>query len=214
MPKAKPLSKEQILAAMSRTKSNRAGARYCGCSYTHYKRYAKLYKDENGVTLFDKHLNPHGWGIPKFLSTKGSQAQVASIYDVIEGRVPMEHFTPQKIRDKLIVEGLLKDECYKCGFHERRILDYKIPLILSFVDGNKKNYLLPNLELLCYNCYYIWVGDLFTPKQVIHLEDYIPTPKTQDVDWEVNDHFKEHFANLGLIEKPKPLDGEEFISRI
>jgi molybdenum-dependent DNA-binding transcriptional regulator ModE len=46
MPAAKPLSKEDILRAMRFTKSNRAAAKYLGCSYQHYKPYAKLHKDE------------------------------------------------------------------------------------------------------------------------------------------------------------------------
>ena len=38
MPKAKPLNKELIVAAMNKTKSNRAAARYLNCSYQHYKK--------------------------------------------------------------------------------------------------------------------------------------------------------------------------------
>jgi len=41
MPKAKPLSKQQILAAVNKTKSNRAASRYLGVSYIHYKKWAK-----------------------------------------------------------------------------------------------------------------------------------------------------------------------------
>ena len=44
MPQPKPLSKQQILAAMSQTKSNRAACRYLNVSYIHYKRYAKIYE--------------------------------------------------------------------------------------------------------------------------------------------------------------------------
>ena len=35
MPKAKPLSKQQILGALNKTNSNRAAARYLGVSYIH-----------------------------------------------------------------------------------------------------------------------------------------------------------------------------------
>ena len=37
MPKAKPLSKELIMAAVNKTKSNRAAARYLNVSYIHIK---------------------------------------------------------------------------------------------------------------------------------------------------------------------------------
>jgi hypothetical protein len=41
MPKAKHLGKEMILAAMAKTKSNKASARYLNVSYIHYKKWAK-----------------------------------------------------------------------------------------------------------------------------------------------------------------------------
>ena len=44
MPAAKPLTKAQIETALRYTKSNRAAAKYLGCSYQHYKPFAKLFK--------------------------------------------------------------------------------------------------------------------------------------------------------------------------
>ena len=38
------ITKEQCLSAMSKTKSVRAAARYLGVSYTHMKRWMKLYE--------------------------------------------------------------------------------------------------------------------------------------------------------------------------
>lgn len=211
MPLARPLSKEQILEAHSKTKSNMAAARFLGMSYSHYKRYAKLYKDTNGKTLFDTHLNPSGIGIPKFLSKKG---EVGNIKDVIEGRISSGHFTPQKIKEKLILEGYLKEECVICKLQERRNTDYRMPLIMNFKDKNKKNYALNNVELYCYNCYFLYVSDIFTAKALEHLEDPKPTPKTQEISWETDKKMEEHFKNLGLSEKPKVDDGSEFISRL
>lgn len=216
MPLAKPLSKEQILESQARTKSNRAAARYLGVSWMHYKRYAKLYSDEDGRNLFEKHLNPTGKGIPKFISTKKTKNSVGNIHDVLEGRIPAEHFTPQKIRDKLISEGLLIEECSRCKMHERRVIDYKMPLILNWKDGNKKHWKLINLELLCYNCYFLTIGDIFTEKQIQHIEDYKPIPETQKIDWELEKQFEEHLKKIN----PKVFgsdessdDGSEFISR-
>ena len=68
MPKAKPLSKEQIIAAMSQTLSNRAAARYLNVSYQHYKKWAKLYESNSHDNLFEQHKNQSGKGIPKFLN--------------------------------------------------------------------------------------------------------------------------------------------------
>ena len=50
MPLAKPLSKQMVLAAMDKTKSNRAAARYLSVSYVHYKRYAKMYIDRRALS--------------------------------------------------------------------------------------------------------------------------------------------------------------------
>ena len=80
MPKAKPLSKEQIVAAQAKTLSNMAAARYLHVSYQHYKRYAKLYK------LFEGHKNQSGKGIPKFLN---SGDKMPAMVEIIEGRSAM-----------------------------------------------------------------------------------------------------------------------------
>ena len=44
MPKPKPITKEQILVAMTKTKSNMAAARYLNCSYVHYKKCKNNHK--------------------------------------------------------------------------------------------------------------------------------------------------------------------------
>ena len=77
MPKAKPLSKELIMAAVNKTKSNRAAARYLNVSYIHYKKWAKLYESKTHDNLFEQHKNQSGKGIPKFLSNSGDSAPSA-----------------------------------------------------------------------------------------------------------------------------------------
>jgi hypothetical protein len=206
----KPLSKDDILRAMNVTRSNKGAARYLHCSYVHYKRYAQLYKDEvTGRSLFDIHKNQSGKGIPKFLKNKGKNPPLK---DILEGRISIDHFEPSKIRDRLIFEGYLHERCYKCNFAERRVIDYKIPLLVHFKDSNKRNWDLTNVEMLCYNCYYLFVGDIFTSKQIQGIEDYKPIFKGE-VDWELDDHFKEHFKDLGLMDSNED-DGSEFISRL
>jgi hypothetical protein len=199
MPAAKKLSKEDILRAMRFTKSNRAAARYLGCSYQHYKPYAKLFRiddsDHNSATLFDIHKNQCGKGIPKFLPNKRREPNVKLI---IETGTGWESFTPDKIKTRLIAENYLKDECYHCGFGERRVTDYRIPLLLNFKDGNKNNYLLDNLELLCYNDYFLLVADPLTPDQVRHIEDNTQV-KTPAHEWDLDDAHLENMKALGLI---------------
>ena len=209
MPKAKPLTKEQIVAAQSQTLSNMAAARWLNCSYQHYKKWAKLYKDgDNGKTLFEKHLNPSGKGIPKFLRSSGKEP---ALLDIIEGRANASSFTPAKIKYRLITEGYLEEKCAMCGFQERRVLDYKMPLLLHFKDNNKKNYKLDNIELLCYNHYFLTVGDIFSDKQVEGIEDHKPVNQGK-VEWEVDDYHLERLKELGLGDDDE--DELDIISRI
>jgi len=204
MPKAKPLSKIQISAAQSKTMSNMGAARYLHVSYQHYKRYAKLYN------LFDSHKNQSGKGIPKFLNNgKKSPA----LLDIIEGRVSATSFSPAKIKYRLIEEGYLLEECGMCGFQERRVLDYKMPLLLHFKDNNKSNYSRENTELLCYNHYFLSVGDIFTGKDEKHIESSAPhTGTTDKVDWEVDQYHLDRLKELGLDGDEDDVD--QYISRI
>jgi len=209
MPLAKPLSKDQILAAMSQTLSNRAAARWLNVSYIHYKKWAKNYgaTKEGYPDLFEQHKNQSGKGIPKFLSNSGKEP---ALLDIIEGRVDISSFNPEKIKYRLVTEGYLLEECSQCGFHERRVLDYKIPLLLHFKDGNKKNYRKENIEFLCYNHYFLTVGDIFSDKQVQGIEDYKPINEGS-VTWEVDEYHLKRLSELGL-DSPD-LDDYNIISR-
>ena len=196
MPKPKPLTKEMILAAMNKTKSNRAAARYLNVSYQHYKKWAKLYESnkEEYKSLFAQHLNQAGVGIPKFLNGGGKEPP---LLDIIEGRVDASSFSPEKIKYRLVTDGHLEEKCNSCGFQERRVLDYKMPLLLHFKDNNKKNYRKENIQFLCYNCYYSSIGDLFTNKQIEGIEDHKPVNQGE-VDWEVDEYTKQRLEELGL----------------
>lgn len=207
----KPLSKEDILRAMKVTLSNKAAARYLHVSYIHYKRFAQNFTDETtGRTLFEMHKNQSGKGIPKFITNRGKEP---ALLDVIEGRVPIESYTPEKLKRRLLQEGYLYEYCNKCGFSERRVIDYKVPLLLNFKDGNKKNWNIDNVELLCYNCYFLYVGDVFNTRQLDAIEDFVQPLQSNSVDWELDEYYKEHFKELGLLDDEVD-DGDEFISRL
>lgn len=205
MPKPKPLSKEMILAAQSKTMSNMGAARYLHVSYQHYKRYAKLYG------LFEGHKNQSGKGIPKFL--KNGKKDPA-LLDIIEGRISAAHFSPDKIKYRLIEEGYLLEECSMCGFKERRVLDYKMPLLLHFKDNNKSNYSKENTELLCYNHYFLSVGDVFTERDEKQIESHTEYHKTTDrVEFEVDEYHLQRLRELGLGDDDED-DVNQYISRI
>lgn len=209
MPKAKFISKDDCLRAMQNSRSNRGAARFLRCSLVHYKKFARVYMDEeSGKTLYELHKNQFGIGIPKALSNKGKQAPLK---ELIEGKLSIESFEPAKIKQRLIFEGYLKEECSRCKFHEERVTDHKIPLILHFKDVNKKNYELTNIELLCYNCSFLYATSPLTDKQILTLEDSVER-QAPEFEWEVDDSMREHLESLGLWQEEKPTNGSEYIS--
>ena len=203
MPAAKPISKDMCLTAMDKTKSVKAAARYLNCSYHHLKRYMKLYVDEEtGKTLFDKHKNQQGKGIPKFLRASGKEP---ALLDIIEGRIDASSFSPDKLKYRLTTEGYLEECCGNCGFQEHRVTDHKVPLILHFKDKNKLNYRLENIQFLCYNCYFLFIGEVFTERDIQKLEDNKSVTKTTNaVDMQLDDYHLQRLSELGL-------DGENSI---
>lgn len=142
-----PLLRHQIEDAQANTKSNHQAARYLGVSYKRYKKYAELYG------LFEGHLNVTGKGIDKGFAKSPTSIPLR---EILENKHPT--YSRRKLKNRLIARGKLKEECALCGFHERRVTDGKVPLILSFKDNLPTNMALENLELLCYNCMFLTTG--------------------------------------------------------
>ena len=130
--------------------------------------------------------------------------------DLLEGRVPIEHFNAKEIKQRIIFEGLIEEKCSKCGMNERRVTDTKVPIILNFKDGNKKNWHLDNIEFLCYNCSFLYGVAPIEEKQAEAMEDYVKT-KADEPDWEMDDHHIEHLKELGLYDNDNE---EDYISRL
>jgi len=206
---SKLLTKEDIQRAMNVTRSNRAAARYLHVTYNTYKKYAKLYKNEDGITLLEAHKNQEGKGIPKYANRKINEVPLE---DIVEGRVPTEYLDVKEVKRRLIFEAYLEEKCSHCGFSERRVHDTKVPVILNHKDGNKINYHLDNLEFLCYNCSFLYAASPIEEKQAEQMEDYVEHAD-KEFDWELDNHHIEHLKELGLYEDDKE-DGSEFISRL
>jgi hypothetical protein len=86
-----------------------------------------------------------------------------------------------------------------------------MPLLLNFKDGNKKNYRKENIEFLCYNHYFLTVGDIFSDKQVQGIEDHKPVNQGE-VDWELDDYHLQRLKELGLGDDED--DGLDIVSYI
>ena len=109
--KPKPITKEQLLNAMKMTKSNMSAARFLGISYMHYKRYAKLFVDEeSGKTLFELHKNQSGKGIKKHLGGKDPDLK-----QLMDGEVFVKSYSLNRYKDRLIQEGYIEEKCNRCG---------------------------------------------------------------------------------------------------
>jgi len=130
---------------------------------------------------------------------------------ILEGGDGWQSFTPEKIKVRAINEGFLKECCDKCGFSERRVLDYKVPLLLNFRSGNKADYRLENLQLLCYNCYFLFVGNVFTDGQLQDIESNREA-KEKSFDWQLDDKQIENMKSLGLWDEEA--DEDSLIARL
>jgi hypothetical protein len=156
--KALNLTDVEIRYAMSNSRSNREAARFLGCHLSTYKRYALRYIDhETGLTLWELHKNPAGKNLTKHFKTHPKRI---NIFDVLEGKHPT--YNTRKLHTRLVEECIFPEECAICGFGEHRITDDKVPLVLVWKDGNKTNHVKDNLEFVCYNCYFLMYGDLFS----------------------------------------------------
>lgn len=140
---ARPLLESEIKEAQSHKNNATACARYLGVGYNCYKKWAKTYG------LFK--TNPWGKGDKKryWAPDKGKYP----LNQILEGKFP--EYPVYRLKDLIIRSGTKKSECENCGFEEHRITDSKMPLLISFKDGNEKNHLLENIEILCYNCMFL-----------------------------------------------------------
>jgi hypothetical protein len=169
---ARILLRSEIEEAQRHTNSNKGAARWLNVAYPTYRRYAKLYD------LFDRHLNVNGIGVEKGFAKRPTSVPLR---DILAGKHPK--YSLAKLKNRLIARNKLMEVCSICGFDERRITDKRVPLMLTFADGNHANFNLSNLELRCYNCMFLTTGAPSVvnrnaiPKSFTHPEN-IPATKS------------------------------------
>jgi hypothetical protein len=178
----KPVLKIDIEEAQRNTNSNKAAARYMGLEYRTYKKYATLYG------LFDKHLNLKGIGVDKGYSKNPNSIPIK---EILNNQHP--NYSPAKLKNRLLARKILPNQCNLCGFNEKRITDQKVPLMLTFIDGNNKNYNKHNLQLLCYNCMFLTTG---APRvaHARHIE------KSYDYHTNTQDNHKHKIPKKSILE--------------
>lgn len=206
------LTENVIRNAMKHTQSNFQAARYLNVTIDTYKKYAKLFIDqESGKTLYEFHKNNSGRGIKRI--KWNHDISVDRINEIMSSD-SYRAVNQQKLKNRLIYEGILRMECYKCGHHEKRVVDFHQPLMLNFIDGNKHHWNIENLRMLCYNCHFLYVGDMFSDKQIRALEDANAPLIKDEISWDIDDNFLQHFKDLDLEKDENYLPGDEFIARL
>ena len=84
-------------------------------------------------------------------SGKGTNKPKKSKWNLEEYLQNSTNIQSNKIRHKLLDEGIKEHKCENCGLTEW--LDNPIPLELHHIDGNRDNNVLENYQLLCPNCH-------------------------------------------------------------
>jgi len=146
---AKNFTKDDILNAIRNSKSIKGAARYLNVTEGTFRKYAKIWEPE----ALKKHANQGGKGMRKVFKNR-------DIRRIIKGQHNHQWINKYWLKDRLVKEMLLIESCSMCGFSEKRIVDEKAPLLLDYIDGDKRNHKLENLQLLCYNCTFLTVGNV------------------------------------------------------
>ena len=167
--RAKVLDRGEMLVAFENSKSISGACRYLGVSYLTLRKYARMFAPEE----FERQANMAGRGIRKVVRNRDIRRALRGEYNGIK-------LNPYWMRDRLIKELLIEESCDICGFREKRVTDNRVPLLLDWRNGDKVDWRLENLRVLCYNCVFLNVGNVGggMPKRN---REYLYDPMTGDV---------------------------------
>lgn len=159
------LLESQIRYAMENSCTNSEAAKWLHITAATFKKYALRYIDEpTGKTLWLLHKERGAakrlvLPVTRYrrLHTVPWAFQPYPIADIFANKHPK--YSLRRFYDRIVKEGFIEERCTCCGFQERRLHDYEIPLKLHWIDGDRHNYAIENIQMLCFNCYFITVGN-------------------------------------------------------
>lgn len=150
-------------------------------------KYAKIYAFSSSETYYDYFQRMKTWKYRKGINyTLDLRKKVQEIID----NKRVNTFPLGDLMYLLFRFEHKKECCELCGCGERRIHDGRKPLLLSFKNKkNIRNYDLKNLQILCYNCYFMTVGDVsyafsFSRGRGAKVEHKQEIDAKSDIDWQ------------------------------
>jgi 5-methylcytosine-specific restriction endonuclease McrA len=219
------LTEDDIRRAMEVSDSALKAAKYLKVSYTTFKRHARKHKDQlTGKTLWelfkDKNVNVKR---EKIVIDRKKGRNWNKL--LREGQKPTKDRIG-RLKAVLIRKEKLKHKCNRCNYSTPRQEDNKIPLMLYFRNGDKSDWRLENLELVCYNCAFVYSLDFFKSSLIDRVEAGLLTDEYDRTEIkafnQLDDFYMDYMKELGvdtdtikpetLIPKTNNLeDGSEFI---
>ena len=129
------VTKEQVIKVCAESKSMAKAAAELNIHFNTFKRLAieyECYIPNQGLKGCCKPIDPK-----------------ISLSEILEGKHPQ--FQTFKLKNRLLKEGIMKNECCKCGLTSWQ--DKPLNMELDHIDGDRTNHKLENLRILCPNCH-------------------------------------------------------------
>jgi len=159
----RPPTAKELLSGIEASTGGIIGAcRVLGVSEVYFRKWAKILIPDEFNAFRNSALRLKGkkvYGTRDVTKLPSYQQAVRVLEGSEQARVEWKTHPHQQLK-RLIKYGLMIEKCAICGFDEQRITDYECPVLLDFLDGDKMNWKIDNLRVLCYNCYFLNVVDL------------------------------------------------------
>ena len=150
-----PLGSE-LLTALENSISIADASRAIGLSYPTFRKWCELLIP---LEYEEFKKNSHPYSKPK-THLRYNYPYYKKLVRILNGEIEKpKRWTKTKFVTLITRDALIEDKCSLCNFEERRITDYRIPLLMDVLNGNPLDWSRDNIRLLCYNCFFLNVRD-------------------------------------------------------